>query len=108
MNTHQKQHREHYYRTREAFDDLETTDKAVFLIEATVATIAKGLEEAGQTLAAELDHLFRMKPGTAHEETPRKDAPGPAEPETAAQQASRSRTKKKEPGSSTHGSDTEL
>lgn len=55
-------HSEAYERARDAFDDMKIEDRAVFLIEATVSTIARGIDQAGRAVADELDRLFRMRP----------------------------------------------
>lgn len=52
-------HSEQYERARGAFDELGIEDRAVFLIEAVVTTMAEGVEKAGRVLADELDGLFR-------------------------------------------------
>lgn len=92
--TQHETHRKRYHQAREAFDDLKIEDRAVFLLEATVSTVARGVEEAGRALADEFDRFFR----TCREEraeTPRSAAaPGPAEPPTAKQTAPRTRKKK--------------
>lgn len=58
MSEHQAGRSTHYKRTREAFDDLKIEDKAIFLVEAAIATVARGVEQAGRVLARELDALF--------------------------------------------------
>jgi hypothetical protein len=63
-----KERRARYQRTRAEFDELAIEDKAVFLVEATVSTIARGVEEAGRKLAEELDTLFRTEPWAAEAE----------------------------------------
>ena len=95
--TQHETHRKQYYRAREAFDDLKIEDRAVFLLEATVATVARGVEEVGRALADELDRFFRSS-RTEEAGAPRSTgtaAPGPAEPPTAARTAPRTRKKRK-------------
>jgi hypothetical protein len=58
MSEHQAERSAHYKRTREAFDGLKIEDKAIFLVEAAVATVARGVEQAGRVLAHELDAIF--------------------------------------------------
>lgn len=53
---------EAYRQARAAFDTLNIGDQAVFLVESVVAVMARGLEEAGRTLAHALDDLFRPAP----------------------------------------------
>jgi hypothetical protein len=76
---------EHYKRTREEFDELEIEDKAVFLLEATVATFARGVETFGRALADQIDRAFTAarnprSPGTEEEAPPPETGAGPAEP----------------------------
>jgi hypothetical protein len=59
---------EEYRQARAAFDTLNIGDQAVFLVESVVAVMARGLEEAGRTLAHALDDLFRPAPEAAAEE----------------------------------------
>jgi hypothetical protein len=47
-----------YREAQSAFDRLRVEEKAVFLIEATLSTVARGIEEVGHVLADELDTLF--------------------------------------------------
>lgn len=58
--TEQKHTRsQQYERIRDDFEHLDAADKARFLIEATVTTMARGLEQAGRSLADELDEIFQ-------------------------------------------------
>jgi|GEM_PF-6136486 len=47
---------------RAAFDELNTEDRAAFLLEATLRTVGHGLEEAGKSLAHIVDQLFHTDP----------------------------------------------
>lgn len=58
MSEHQAERSTDYKRTREAFDDLKIEDKALFLVEAAVSTVARAVEHAGRVLAHELDAVF--------------------------------------------------
>lgn len=71
-----------YREARRRFDDLEGEQRARFLLEASLSTIARGLEWAGQQLADSLDETMRRSADERAE-------PGPAEPETAQQQTPR-------------------
>ncbi len=90
-------HSEEYERARSAFDDLKLEDRAVFLIEATVSTIARGVDKVGRVLADELDRLFRTRPGAAEE--------GAAA--SSAQEASNPPSEERRPGD-TPGVDTHV
>ena len=97
--TQQDAHSKQYRQAREAFDGLKIEDRAVFLLEATVSTVARGVEEAGRVLANELDRMFSAfhSEGERGPETSSRSAssPGPAEPPTAEQTAPRTRSKKR-------------
>lgn len=49
---------EHYKSARNAFDDLKIEEKAVFLIESTVAMLVQGIETVGKTVGDGLDEAF--------------------------------------------------
>ena len=91
MSTDRHTRRAAYDRTRRQFDDLRLEDKAVFLVEATAGTLARGLEEAGHAVADSLDGLFRRPGGRAEKRGPSRRTssshPGAAEPPTGSQQA---------------------
>ena len=59
-----------YEGARAAFDQLRLEDKAVFLLESLVTTVARGVEAAAQGVADAIDDVFTPPPP----ETP------PAEP----------------------------
>ncbi len=52
-------HKEEYQRARSAFDSLRVEDKAVFVLEAAVTTLARGIESAGAALADVVQQAFR-------------------------------------------------
>jgi len=90
MRLHPKQFvmpsRDRYDRLRRHFQELETDERARFLLEASVSTLAQGLEQAGQALADSLEQVVRQEhraSGSSEEAR----QPGAAEPETAQRQA---------------------
>lgn len=72
-------HSEQYERARGAFDQLGIEDRAVFLIEAVVTTMADGVEKAGRALADELDWLFKKGKEQAADEGHSSTAKPPSE-----------------------------
>lgn len=80
MSTQDTDRKQQYSQARDAFDDLRVEDKALFLVEAAVSTIARGLEEAGRIIGKSLDDVFGGD-GAAGE--PPEAAP--AEPEAPAE-----------------------
>lgn len=77
-----------YEQARRRFEDLDVEKRARFLLEASVTTLARGLEEAGRVLADGLeDVLHRTEEASRSSEGP--ERPGAAEPETAQRQTSR-------------------
>lgn len=79
--------REEYDQTRKGFDQLNLEDQATFWVEATASLLARGVQEAGRSIAREMDHFFggRQRPHRSEDA----GGPGPAEPETAQQRAPR-------------------
>lgn len=77
-----------YKEARRRFDDLDVEDRARFLLEASLSTIAQGLQWAGQQLADSLDETMR---GSRRGGSGRREGgePGPAEPETSQRQTPR-------------------
>ena len=53
--------KEQYERARSEFGNLRVEDQAVFLVEATVSTVARGIEAVGKAVASELDTLFHQE-----------------------------------------------
>ncbi len=90
MSTHEShKDKEAYEDTRRTFDDLPLEDKAVFLIEATASTLARGLQQAGHALAEEVDRAFSGERRKKREASTA-DASGAAEPPTGERRAPRS------------------
>jgi hypothetical protein len=76
-----------YQETRRAFDGLDVEERARFLVEATASTLARGLLQAGETLAEGVEEAIRR--GRRHSSTrSRPGGPGAAEPQTSQRQAS--------------------
>lgn len=67
--TEQAGHSERYHETRRQFDELRLEDKAVFLLEATVSTLGRGLEQAGRVLGDALENAFNEAERAAGKET---------------------------------------
>lgn len=75
MAKQEGQHSEQYREARRRFDDLRIEDKAVFLLESTVSTLARGIEEFSRAVGDSLEKAF--------EEAESRREPRPAEePET--------------------------
>lgn len=100
MTKRQQSDREAYERTRRDFDEMRLEDKAIFLVEATASTLARGIEEASRAVADELDDLFRR--GTRKKQKER-SGPGAAEPETAQRKASHPEPEQKPPSDTEEG-----
>lgn len=80
--------RERYDKTRRDFESMNLEEQATFLVEATVSTLARGIEEAGHALADGLDDVFRQARRKRSSSAPEAESgPGPAEPETSQRQA---------------------
>jgi hypothetical protein len=73
--TEQAKHSERFHEARRQFDELKLEDKAVFLLEATVTTLARGLEHAGKALGDAMERAFDEAERAAEEaSSERKDA----------------------------------
>lgn len=57
MSDHHHARKEEYQRAFSAFDDLKLEEKAFFLVDAAMTTVARALESAGRALSRELDNL---------------------------------------------------
>jgi hypothetical protein len=57
--TEQAKHSERFHETRRQFDELSLEDRAIFLLEATVSTLGRSLEQAGKTLGDALESAFQ-------------------------------------------------
>ncbi len=86
-----------FNRVRHDFEDLEIEQQAQFLIEASASTLARGIEQLGQTLAEGLGDTMRNSCGGAASSD---EGPGPAEPETAQRQADMGEANESDIGSS--------
>ncbi|MEM1127750.1 MAG: hypothetical protein AAGI71_13945 [Bacteroidota bacterium] len=98
MAADKKTRNEAYDRTRHAFDEMPTDEQVTFIVEATVSTIARGIQELSDRLAHDLDYAFGHRPG-AEPEAPEEAAEPEEEPKKAAPRAKRKKTtrsKKKE------------
>lgn len=83
---------ERYERARSEFDHLRIEDKAIFLLEATVSTMARALEDAGHALADEIDSWFR--PHRPRHEQTEPEAPPASRPPTSKATRKANQTKK--------------
>lgn len=85
MTTQGKEQSEQYREARRQFDDLRIEDKAVFLLESTVSTLARGLEEFGRVVSENLERSFEAAERRREEPQPESGsastAPPPATPD---------------------------
>lgn len=79
---------ERYDDARRHFEELEVEERARFLLEASVSTLAQGLEQAGRVLSDGLDEIFHHTDRTSRS-SGEAERPGAAEPETAQRRAPR-------------------
>lgn len=79
--------REDYEQARSRFDRMNLEDQATFWVETTASLLARGVQEAGRSIAREMDHFFSGF--QRRKERTQSGGPGPAEPETAQQRAPR-------------------
>lgn len=87
MTTQGKQQNEQYREARRQFDDLRIEDKAVFLLESTVSTLARGLEEFGRVVSDNIERSFeeaerRREKREAEPSSPSTGATSPTPDET--------------------------
>ena len=75
-------------RARAAFDDLPTTEKTAFVIEATFSTIGAALRETGQHLA---DAIHEFDPEDFFRTAPEPEAPAPTSRKKAASKTARAK-----------------
>lgn len=68
MGERSEERKEQYKRVRNEFEDLLIEDKALFLLEAMVSTVARGVEQAGKGFAEEVDKAFRRASQPSDEE----------------------------------------
>jgi hypothetical protein len=79
MSERNEARKEQYKRARTDFEDLEIEDKAVFLLEATVTTIARGIEQFGRVVSDQINDAFgRRAERRASTEQSTGAAPDPA------------------------------
>ena len=65
--------KEQYEKARREFEELRIEDKAVFLVEAAAATLARGVERFGSAVVDEMDRAFRKKEAQQSEKEPPAD-----------------------------------
>jgi hypothetical protein len=70
-----------YEQARHGFDALRLEERAAFLVEATVSTLAEGLDAAGRALAHELNRSARHRGAASSREGPAGKDAGKASPE---------------------------
>lgn len=68
--------KEQFDKARNEFDQLRPEDKAVFLVEAVVSTVARGVEEFGRVVANEIDRIFSKTSSDTHPPSPEAAANG--------------------------------
>lgn len=69
-----------YREARDAFDKLRIEDKAVFLLESAVHTVARGAEAAAHEVASALEDLFRKAEAAGEAAAEEAAAPPPDVP----------------------------
>lgn len=95
MEDQQDPRSKQFEQARSAFEDLRIEDRALFLVQETIATVAHGIEQAGRTLATEIDALFREVEEEIDEmmreaeEAEQEATSPPLDPETTARTATR-------------------
>lgn len=77
MGERSEERKEQYKRVRNEFEDLQIEDKALFLLEAMVSTVARGVEQAGKGFADEIDKAFRRASRPMEEEREEGTTAGP-------------------------------
>ncbi|MEX0747381.1 MAG: hypothetical protein WD275_05215 [Rhodothermales bacterium] len=58
MNERKQERQEQYKRVRTDFEDLSIEDKALFILEATVSTLARGIEQFGRVVSDQVNDIF--------------------------------------------------
>lgn len=79
MGERSEERKEQYKRVRNEFEDLQIEDKALFLLEAMVSTVARGVEQAGKGFADEIDKAFRRASRPMEEEREEGTTTGPTD-----------------------------
>lgn len=80
MTEQEGQHSEQYREARRRFDDLKMEDKAVFLLESTVSTLARGIEEFSRAVADSLEKTFEEAERRREKQQQKEEEPRPAPP----------------------------
>ncbi|MEX0821497.1 MAG: hypothetical protein WD021_05065 [Rhodothermales bacterium] len=78
MSDREQERKENYQRVRSDFDELNSEEKVVFLLEATVTTLARGIDAFGRAVSDELNNAFSKR---AEKKSREENADGAA-PET--------------------------
>lgn len=78
MSTTEKERDPRYQHVRDAFDELKIEDKAVFLLEAGVTTLVRGIEQFTRFVASEVDKAFSQPPAADEPIHPEGDGGRPA------------------------------
>lgn len=79
MTEQKGQHSEQYQETRRKFDEMELEDKAVFLLESTISTVARGVEQFSRVVADSLEKTFDAA-HQANRERANEENEAPSEP----------------------------
>lgn len=58
MNERNQERKEQYKRVRTDFEDLTIEDKALFILEATITTLARGVEQIGRVVSDQINDIF--------------------------------------------------
>lgn len=61
MSDREQERKENYQRVRSDFDELNSEEKVVFLLEATVTTLARGIDAFGRAVSDELNDAFSKR-----------------------------------------------
>ena len=78
MNESGKARGEAYNRLRQEFDSLAVEDKATFLLESTMTTLVRGIEDFGRMVGEEVERFFRRAEEAAAEAEEEAEAGTPA------------------------------
>lgn len=109
MSEQAQERKEHYKRVRTEFDDLDTEDKVLFLMEATVSTIARGVDEFGRAVSDEINKAFSRRAEKKERREKEKASPGTTASTASQSKSSKSgtSTKSTSPGSTSDGNGSE-
>ena len=77
MNERNQERKEQYKRVRTDFEDLAIEDKALFILEATVSTLARGIEQFGRVVSDQINDVFSGWNERPPEPDPTAPTPGP-------------------------------